>query len=188
MRSIGKNIELKTGNVVISYNDEGPGDAPVVIFIHGLALNKTMWHKQEALLKNNYRGIAYDVRGHGKSQAGNEEFSIELFADDLIHFMDILTIDKAVICGLSMGGYIALRAMEKYPERFSGLVLCDTQCVADTHEGKEKRMKTIENIRATGTTGFAEQNAKNIFSPVSFTTRKEETNAVIQMAVMLPKI
>ena len=163
MRSTGKSIELKTGKVVINYNDEGPDNAPVIIFMHGLALNKSMWEKQEAALKNDYRVISYDVRGHGKSQAGKEDFSIELFADDLIHFMDTLTIDKAITCGLSMGGYISLRAMEKYPERFNGLILCDTQCVADTAEGKEKRMKIIENIKATGKNGFALQNAKNVF-------------------------
>jgi 3-oxoadipate enol-lactonase len=183
MRSTGKNIELKAGGVTISYNDQGPDNAPVVIFIHGLALNKSMWQVQEDAFKNTYRVIAYDIRGHGGSQAGEEDFSIELFADDLVRFMDVLFIDKAIICGLSMGGYIALRAMIKYPERFNGLVLCDTQCIADTPEAREKRLKAIDDIQSNGKEGFALQNAKNIFLPDSFTSRKKDTEDAIKSAM-----
>ena len=61
--------------------------------------------------------------------------------------MDALKIDKAMLCGLSMGGYIALNAIENYPERFDALILSDTNCIADTPEVKEKRMKTIESIK-----------------------------------------
>lgn len=185
MRSTGKNIELTAGGVVINYNDQGPDDAPVLIFIHGLALNKDMWFKQEEAFKSKYRVIAYDLRGHGKSAAGNDDFSIEQFADDLIHFMDMLAIDKVIVCGLSMGGYTAMRAMEKYPERFEALVLCDTQCIADTPEAKEKRLKAIQSIRETGKRAFALQNAKNIFLPESFAALKEETEAAVQMAMQM---
>ncbi len=185
MKPTGKNIDVKVGNVIVSYNDFGPEQAPVLIFIHGLALSKDMWQKQADSLKHEYRVIAYDVRGHGKSEVGKEEFSIELFVDDLHRFMDILEIEKAVICGLSMGGYIALRFMEKYAERSSALVLCDTQCIADTPEAKEKRMKAIDSIRQGGKTAFAQQNAKNIFSPESFTTRPADVQAAVDMALQM---
>jgi 3-oxoadipate enol-lactonase len=181
MRSIGKNIDITVNKVTFNYNDEGAEQQPVIIFIHGLALNKDMWSRQEDALKNEYRVIAYDVRGHGKSQMGKEEFSIELFADDLIHFMDMLEIDQTALCGLSMGGYIVLRAMEKYPERFTALILSDTQCIADSAEARERRMKAIEDIQQNGKVPFADQNAKNLFSPESFTTRKGEIEAVKAM-------
>ena len=101
-------------------------------------------------MKENYRVIAYDVRGHGNSDAGIGDFSIDLFANDLLSFMDELKIDKAMLCGLSMGGYIALNAVENYPDRFDALILSDTTCTADTPEVKEKRMKTIESIKKNG--------------------------------------
>ena len=147
MREIGNNIEITVNDLTVSYNDEGENGAPVIIFIHGFPFNKSMWDKQLKALKENYRVIAYDVRGHGNSDAGKGDFSIELFANDLLSFMDALKIDKAMLCGLSMGGYIALNAVEKYPDRFDALILSDTTCVADTPEAKEKRMKAIESIK-----------------------------------------
>ena len=107
--------------------------------------------------------ISYDIRGFGKSTAGAEKFSIGLFADDLIGLMDALQIDKAVVCGLSMGGYILLNAVNRYPERFEAIILSDTQCIADSPEAKVKRYKTIQQIEAGGLNDFAEAFVKNIF-------------------------
>jgi pimeloyl-ACP methyl ester carboxylesterase len=140
-----------------------------------------MWNLQVGSLKDNYRAIAYDIRGHGNSEAGNEDFSIDLFVKDLISFMDALKIDKAILCGLSMGGYIALKAIEKYNERFDALILSDTQCIADTPEAKEKRIKAIEVIRKTGVEKYAEESVKNLFAPESFTTRVKEIEDVRAM-------
>jgi pimeloyl-ACP methyl ester carboxylesterase len=97
--------------------------------------------------------------------------------------MDALKIDKAILCGLSMGGYIALNAIEKYNERFDALILSDTQCIADTPEAKEKRIKAIESIRKTGVEKYAEESIKNLFAPESFTTRVKEIEDVREMIV-----
>jgi pimeloyl-ACP methyl ester carboxylesterase len=94
-------------NLLVSYTDEGEEGSPVIIFIHGFPFNKSMWNLQVEPLKDDYRLIMYDIRGHGNSDAGIEVFSIDLFANDLIGLMDALKIDKAILCGLSMGGYIA---------------------------------------------------------------------------------
>src|SRR6187549_1744195 len=111
MRTPGKDLVLTSDHLNFSYSDEGPEHAPAIIFIHGFPFNQKMWQAQAELLKNNYRVITYDVRGHGSSSAGEEHFSITLFADDLISIMDLMQISKAAVCGLSMGGYIALNAM-----------------------------------------------------------------------------
>jgi len=181
MRYFGNNIKTLVNNLVVSYTDEGPDEAPVIIFIHGFPLNKSMWNKQIEALKDNYRVIAYDIRGHGDSEAGNEEFSIELFVSDLLFLMDVLKIDKASLCGLSMGGYIVLNAIENYPERFDALVLSDTHCIADPPEVKEKRMKTIESIKENGVEKYIEESLKNLFASESFTTKVVEISAVREM-------
>ena len=186
MQSIRKNISLKVNNLDVSYNDEGPENGPVVIFIHGFPFNKSMWDFQLESLKEHYRVIAYDVRGHGKSESGTNDFLIDMFADDLIHFMDVLAIDKAIMCGLSMGGYIALNAIERYPARFTGLILSDTQSKADNSEAKEKRMKAIENIRINGVEQYAEESIKNLFAFLSFTTKREEIAAIKNMIMKTP--
>jgi 3-oxoadipate enol-lactonase len=170
-------------NLFVSYTDEGQEGSSVIIFIHGFPFNKSMWNLQVAPLKDNYRLIMYDIRGHGNSSAGNEVFSIDLFANDLIGLMDALKIDKAILCGLSMGGYIALNAMGKYQERFDGLVLSDTQCIADTSEVKEKRMRAIESIKYAGVKKYAEESIKNFFSPESFLTKGKEIADVKEMIV-----
>jgi 3-oxoadipate enol-lactonase len=172
MQFKGNNFRIPIDNLMIGYTDEGLYDAPVVILIHGFPLNRTMWDSQVEQLKEKYRVIAYDVRGHGNSDAGEDEFSIGLFARDLISLMDALKIEKAILCGLSMGGYIALQAIATYPERINALILCDTTCRADSPEGIEKRMKNIKSIRESGVEAYADSNVKNFFAQGSFTTRK----------------
>ncbi len=187
MREAGTDIKIIVNNLTVCYNDEGQDGVPVIIFIHGFPFNKFMWDKQVKAFKENYRVIAYDVRGHGDSDAGTDKFSIDLFAKDLINFMDELKIDKAMLCGLSMGGYIALNAVYNYPDRFDALILCDTNCIADTSEVKEKRIKTIESIKKNGVEKFAEESIKNLFAPESFSTKKEEIAAVRKMIVNTSK-
>jgi len=181
MRYIGTNIEMTVNNHTVSYTDEGPDNAPVIILIHGFPFNKSMWNKQVEILIENYRVIAYDVRGHGNSTAGTDDFSIELFVDDLLGLMDALKIDRAMLCGLSMGGYIALNAVENFPKRFGSLILCDTNCIADTPEAKVKRMISIENIEKYGVEYFANESLKNLFAPESFVTNKEKIDVVKEM-------
>ena len=170
-------------NLSVSYSDEGPVEAPVVIFIHGFPLNKSMWDLQLEALRVEYRVIAYDIRGHGDSDTGYEDFSIDLFANDLISFMDSLNIRKAAICGLSMGGYIALNAIGNHPERFEALILCDTQYIADTPEVRENRLAAIQNIRKNGLEDYAHESIKNLFAPVSLLSKETEIASVREMIV-----
>lgn len=183
MKNKGNNLKLTVNNCNFSYNDEGTEGAPTIIFIHGFPLNKSMWNKQVNALKDNYRVIAYDIRGHGNTEVGTLDFSIDLFVKDLISFMDALKIEKTILCGLSMGGYIALNAIENYAERFSALILSDTNCTADAPEAKEKRMKTIENIKANGVEKLADDLLPNLFAPESFKTNPKEIAAVKEMIV-----
>jgi 3-oxoadipate enol-lactonase len=175
-----QNLELKLGDTIIGYNETNKGRPTTVIFIHGFPFNKSMWNAQVDALKD-YHCIAYDIRGYGNSSSGTDEFSIELFADDLDSFMGMLKVDSAVICGLSMGGYIALRAAIKYPHRFKGLILCDTQCIADTPEGREKRYKVIEQIEASGLEAYAEASVKNLFCEKSFAEKPEAVEMIKQL-------
>jgi 3-oxoadipate enol-lactonase len=181
MRCVGKNLKITVNNLAVCYADEGPDNAPVIIFIHGFPFNKTMWNSQAETLKDKYRVLAYDIRGHGDSDEGTEDFTIDLFVSDLIGLMDALKLDTALLCGLSMGGYIALHAIEKFPGRFYALVLSDTQCTADSPEAKEKRMKSIEAIKENGVANYADQNIKNFFAPGSLTEMEEEIAAVKAM-------
>jgi len=186
MSQLGNNIKRTINDLTVSYNDEGPDGAPIIIFIHGFPFNKSMWNRQTEALKGDYRVISYDIRGFGDSDAGNSDFSIDLFVSDLLALMDTLKIDKAMLCGLSMGGYIALNAIENYPERFSAVILADTNCVADSPEAKEKRMNTIENIKKNGVENYADESIKKLFAPESFTTKAAEIAAAKAMILKTP--
>ncbi len=168
----GSDIAIMANKIKISYNDVGRGSIPV-LFIHGFPFNKSMWKSQVDFLKSSHRVIAYDIRGFGKSTNDATEVSIQLFADDLIKFMDVLQISKAVLCGLSMGGYIALNVVNRFPERVAGLVLCDTQCIEDSADGREKRYQTIRQVEAEGMNDFTQSFLKNIFHEDSLTNKKD---------------
>jgi 3-oxoadipate enol-lactonase len=88
-------------------------------------------------------------------------------------FMNQMKISKAIICGLSMGGFIALNAQARFPDRFEAIILCDTQCIADTIEVKSNRYKTIDEIALNGTLNFNEAFIKKVFCKNSFTNKQE---------------
>lgn len=170
--SIGYHLSIPVNNFDLSYDDIGEGNIPI-IFLHGYPFDKSMWKGQLDFLKSTYRLIACDIRGFGKSTDEESPLSIDLFAEDLIGLMDKLDIDKAIVCGLSMGGFIALNALKRFPSRFEALVLCDTQCIADTMEVKENRYKAIDEIKANGATDFSEGFIKKVFHKDSITNKKE---------------
>jgi len=168
----GFNLTIPVNNFELSYDDLGEGNVPI-IFLHGFPFDKSMWQGQLDFLKSSYRVIACDIRGFGKSTDEESHLSIDLFAEDLIAFMDELEIEKAIICGLSMGGYITLNAHERFSDRFEALILADTQCTADTPEAKEKRYDTISEIEVNGVANFNEGFIKKVFHKDSFTNKKE---------------
>jgi len=168
----GYNLTIPVNNFYLSYDDVGEGSIPI-IFLHGYPFDKTMWQPQLDFLKPYYRLISCDIRGFGKSKDEESTLSIDLFGEDLIAFMDKLNIDQAIICGLSMGGYIALNVLKRFPDRFSALILCDTQCIADTAEVKAKRYKIIDEIAVDGVTNFNEGFIKSVFHKDSLSSKKD---------------
>ena len=160
--SKGYDLTVNVNGFNLTYDDVGEGSIPIV-FLHGFPFDKTMWQAQINYFQTTHRVIACDIRGFGKSIDEESHLSMDLFTDDLILLIDMLDLDKVIICGLSMGGYIALNAMKRFPSRFEALILCDTQCTADTNDVKTKRYKTIKDINEYGTTHFNEGFIKNVF-------------------------
>jgi 3-oxoadipate enol-lactonase len=172
MERMTKDLSIRVNGITVSYEDTGTGKVPI-IFIHGFPFSKSSWQPQVDFLKKHNRVIAYDIRGFGGSSLGEEVVSIDLFATDLIQFMDALKIEKAIVCGLSMGGYILMNAVARFPERFEAIILSDTQCIADSTENKEKRYNTIEQIEKEGLDKFAEAFVQNVFCKHTLEHKKE---------------
>ncbi|MBC8054482.1 MAG: alpha/beta fold hydrolase [Sphingobacteriaceae bacterium] len=158
-------LNTKTGNISTSYNFKSSSNAALtVVFIHGFPFDKTMWNEQLEQLPESVRGVAYDIRGFGESSTDHLFFSIDLFARDVLQLIKTLQLESCVLCGISMGGYVALRALEISQENIKGLILCDTNCNADTNEAKLKRFASIELITTGGKNAFVEGFVKNVFN------------------------
>jgi len=153
-----------------------------LIFLHGFPFNSASWAPQVEHFKNKFNVLAPDLRGHGNGPNGSGPWMIAHFAADLKALLDASKIDKAVICGLSMGGYIALHFAQQYPERIAGLVLCDTQADADSNEAKDKRYAMVEKIRQEGLSSFSEDFSKAV---VCENTLKENPAVQKQLASMI---
>jgi 3-oxoadipate enol-lactonase len=168
---------VSVNGMSICFDDFGKGETPI-IFVHGFPFDKSSWQPQIDFLRKTNRVIAYDIRGFGKSTAGHDKITIRLFADDLIKFMDTLSIKKAIVCGLSMGGYILLNAVHQYPEKFKAIILSDTQCIADSAEAKDKRTQTVTKIKTKGLHEFADGFIENIFCQESKDNKKELVESI----------
>jgi pimeloyl-ACP methyl ester carboxylesterase len=149
-----------------------------VVFLHGFPFSHEMWKPQLDVVGGQFRAIAYDLRGHGRSFTGDGQFTIEGHVDDLIDLLDALAITQTVIVGLSMGGYVALRALERNPDRFRAAVLCDTRSEADGNEGKLKRFTAMAAVKRTGSAVFADSFVKNVFAAETFTRNPEAVECI----------
>jgi pimeloyl-ACP methyl ester carboxylesterase len=163
-------MKLILNDSAVNFTERGMPQGLPVVFIHGFPFSYEMWGPQIYVMPNNIHVIAYDVRGHGSSDVGDSPLSIDIFVDDLIALLDHLFIKKAILCGLSMGGYIALRAVERYADRVRGLILCDTKSTPDTDAAKLKRAETIKAVKANGVQAFAEEFVKSVFWEKTFET------------------
>jgi len=134
MRTAGHDLQVVLNSGVIQYDDYGPVYAPVLIFIHGFPFNKNLWQKQMDELKSNYRVISYTIP-FSISDVHVEQKQISELVRDLFQLIKVLQIGKAALCGLSLGGLIALEAARKGAGRFTALILVDTYCEAEHGEG-----------------------------------------------------
>jgi len=171
-------MQATLNGIQVDYAEDGSSDGQPLVFIHGFTFDRHMWDGQLAVLPEGYRAISYDVRGHGNSGSGDGQYSLELFVDDLIALLDHLQISRAVLCGLSMGGYIALRTIERHPDRVCGLILCDTRSEADPNEGRLRRMQQLQLIKQRGLQPFAREFVRGVLTEQSLRERPELVHQV----------
>lgn len=170
------------------YVEEGTPSGLPVVFLHGFPFSHWIWKGQLAAIGSFCRGIAYDLKGHGLSDIGTGLYTIEAHVDDLIGMLDALRIKQAVVVGLSMGGYVALRGLEREPERFRAVVLCDTRSEADGHEAKLRRFAGIAAVQQEGSRPFADAFVKSIFAPSSLTGKSGEVEAIHRIICRTPAV
>jgi 3-oxoadipate enol-lactonase len=169
----------KVNNIEIAYDDVGSG--PAIMLVHGYPFNRTMWDEQVAVLRDHYRVIRLDLRGHGESEASEGPATMNLMAQDIASLMDQLGISSAMICGLSMGGYVTLAFYHLFSSRVEKLVLADTRAQADTEEGKKLRAEQAQKILAEGMAGIADTMLPKLLAPETVSKRPEVVKRVRTM-------
>jgi len=139
-------MKTRANGIEINYEIHGKEGAPWLVLSHSLACSVRMWDPQIEALKDRYRILAYDTRGHGGSEAPRGPYTLELLADDLFALLKEKKIATTHYCGLSMGGMIGQTFALKYPGMFQTLTLADTtsKYPAEAWPLWQERIKTAE--------------------------------------------
>jgi 3-oxoadipate enol-lactonase len=177
-------IELLPGGLEIAYDEAGSG-VPL-LFIHGWPHNRTLWAGQMSGLPTQARCIAPDLRGLGESTVSGP-YTIDQYADDLALLMDARGVERAVVCGLSMGGYVALAMLRRHRDRLRGLVLTSTRATADTPEAREKRMRLIEFVETHGVDALAGRQLRAMVGSTTFEHRPAVREALRELMAGAPQ-
>lgn len=143
-----------------------------IIFVHGFPYDHTMWDKQVDYFEENFYCVTYDVRGLGDSVVGDGQYTMEKYADDLFTIISELNLSKPILCGLSMGGYLAYCAIERNQNIFKSVIFCDTKAQSDTDEIKLVRANKIKQINEEGLNAFVEA-----FVPLCFSDKYQSNSA-----------
>jgi YbgC/YbaW family acyl-CoA thioester hydrolase len=142
------------------------GSGPAILFIHGYPMDHTVWEHQLAHLEGWLR-IAPDLRGMGQSDAPDLGYSMATYAYDLFALLDALGVERVVLCGVSMGGYIAFEMLRRRPERVRGVVLMNTRAEADTPEGRKVRDAAAVQAREGGAGSVAATMLPRLLAPAA---------------------
>lgn len=179
-------MHVNIPGVSLAYTDQGAGRP--LLLVHGFPLNRQMWAPQVEGLADIARVLAPDLRGHGASSAVSGVYPMELLANDLAVFLDGLEIDEPVVlCGLSMGGYVAFAFYRYFPERVAGLVLAATRAKADPPEGRANRWKLAEKARTEGIQPIVEGMLPKMLAPATYRDNRpvvEQARAIMQQTAL----
>lgn len=118
-----------------------------LVFFHAFPFTAEMWKNQMDYFSKDYQCFSPNLPGFGSTPLPDSPITFETYIDNTISYLEKNSLKKSIWCGLSMGGYLALRLFERSPEMCQGLVLCDTKAAADNNEAKLKRWDTIKMLK-----------------------------------------
>jgi 3-oxoadipate enol-lactonase len=157
-------MKIKANGITINYRIDGPEGAPWIVFSNSLATSLAMWDEQAAALQNSYRVLRYDQRGHGGTDAPASRYAFATLLADALALIDALGIEKTHFAGLSMGGATALGLLERHPERFDRVIVCDSPCQS-TPQSSQQWEERIAIAEKQGVAALVEPTIARWFPP-----------------------
>ncbi len=144
------------------YTVDGPDHAPAIVFSNSLGTDHTMWQPQADALAGRFRVVRYDTRGHGRSTAPGDAYTMEQLGGDVLAILDVLGIAQAVFCGVSMGGLTGMWLGVHAPQRFPKIVLANTAAKIGNADGWNTR---IDSVLRDGMDIMVEPSIQRWFTP-----------------------
>jgi pimeloyl-ACP methyl ester carboxylesterase len=163
------------GGVRVHYEEAGSGDA--LVLLHAFPLSADLWAPQLAAPPAGWHVIALDFRGFGASTDTGARH-VDTHADDVLKLLDHLGLDRVVLGGLSMGGYVAFAIAKRVSDRLRALVLVDTRAEADTPDGREARVRMQQTVREGGARAIAEAWVPRLLGPTTLEKRPDVVTRV----------
>lgn len=179
---------LAVAGIRVEYDEAGAGDGTALVFVHGHPFDRTMWGPQMAAgaVMGARRKVAPDLRGYGRTTVVPGTTGFGTFARDLAAVLDALGLGRVVVCGLSMGGQIALEFRRLFADRVAGLVLADTFARPDTPRGREERYARADRLEREGMAGYAHEVLDSMVSPANVRGMPEVAAHVRRMMLRTP--
>ena len=174
-----KTINGEPFNILV----EGKADGPVLLFSNSLSSNLSMWDPQAEALKESFRIIRYDSRGHGKSVAKPEPYSIGQLGRDALAILDAHRIEKAHFCGLSKGGMVGQWLLTHHPDRIGKAVLANTAAQMAPPELWNGR---IRNVSQNGMAAIVEATIERWFTKGFIAAAPKTMDGVRRMIASTP--
>ena len=178
-------MKTRVNGIEVNYELHGKEGAPWLVLGHSLACSVRMWDPQIEALKDSYRILAYDTRGHGATEAPKGAYTLELLADDLYFLLKELNVTANHFCGLSMGGMIGQTFVLKYPGVFKTLTLADTtsRYPAEAAPVWAQRVKTAE---AKGMESLAQPTLERWFTEPFRKSKPAVVDSIRKLIVSTP--
>jgi 3-oxoadipate enol-lactonase len=173
-------MKIKANGIAINYQVDGPDGAPWIVFSNSLATSIAMWDDQAAALKDKFRVLRYDQRGHGQSDVPDGAYAFDTLLADALGLMDALSIRKAHFAGLSMGGATALGLAERHPDRFERIIVCDSPCQS-TPQSSQQWQERIAIAEKQGIAALVEPTVSRWFPPETVAKNPPHLDKVRQM-------
>jgi pimeloyl-ACP methyl ester carboxylesterase len=161
------------------------GEGPAVLFVHGYPFDHSIWRDQIDGL-DGYRRIAPDLRGMGQSDAPDLGYGMAIYAADLAALLDTLGVEEVVLCGLSMGGYVAFEFLRTWRHRVRGLVLMSTRAEADNAEARRARDAAAAVARERGSSAVAGSMLPKVLSPTTISGHPQVAERVRELMSATP--